>query len=66
MRDTDVPFVLGGGLAIWARGRSETEHDVDFFVKPEDAERAWKALEVAGFRTGSHPRLALHRFTRAK
>ena len=55
LRGADVPFVLGGGLAIWARGGPETEHDVDFFVKPEDAERAWKALEKAGFRTEEPP-----------
>jgi predicted nucleotidyltransferase len=55
LRDADVPFVLGGGLAIWARGGPETEHDVDFFVKPEDAERAWKALEKAGFHTEDPP-----------
>jgi predicted nucleotidyltransferase len=55
LRDADVPFVLGGGLAIWARGGPETEHDVDFFVKPEDAERARKALEEAGFHTEEPP-----------
>jgi predicted nucleotidyltransferase len=55
LRDADVPFVLGGGLAIWARGGPETEHDVDFFVKPVDAERAWKVLEEAGFRTEQPP-----------
>jgi predicted nucleotidyltransferase len=55
LRDTDVRFVLGGGLAIWARGGPETEHDVDFFVKPEDAERALRALEGAGFRTEEPP-----------
>jgi predicted nucleotidyltransferase len=55
LRDADVPFVLGGGLAIWARGGPETEHDVDFFVKPEDAERGLKVLEEAGFRTEQPP-----------
>jgi predicted nucleotidyltransferase len=55
LRDADVPFVLGGGLAIWARGGPETEHDVDFFVKPEDAERGWEALEQAGFHTEDPP-----------
>ena len=55
LRESDVPFVLGGGLAIWARGGPETEHDVDFFVKPEDAERAVKALEQTGFRTEAPP-----------
>jgi predicted nucleotidyltransferase len=55
LREADVRFVLGGGLAIWARGGPETEHDVDFFVKREDADRAVKALEQAGFRTEEPP-----------
>jgi len=55
LRDADVRFVLGGGLAIWARGGPETEHDVDFFVKPEDVERAVKALGEADFRTEEPP-----------
>jgi predicted nucleotidyltransferase len=55
LREAEVRFVLGGGLAIWARGGPETEHDVDFFVKREEAERAVKALEQAGFRTEEPP-----------
>jgi predicted nucleotidyltransferase len=55
LRDTGVRFALGGGLAIWARGGPETEHDVDLFVKAEDAERALQALETAGFRTEEPP-----------
>lgn len=55
LREADVQFVLGGGLAIWARGGPETEHDVDFFVKPDDAERACEALAAAGFRTEKPP-----------
>jgi hypothetical protein len=55
LREADVRFVLGGGLAIWARGGPETEHDVDFFVKPEDGERALRALEAAGFRPEEPP-----------
>src|SRR5436189_3306390 len=49
LRDADVPFALGGGLAVWARGGAKTEHDVDFFVKEDDAERAQQALVDAGF-----------------
>jgi predicted nucleotidyltransferase len=55
LREADVPFVLGGGLAVWARGGPETEHDLDFFLKPEDAERALEALADAGFRTEKPP-----------
>src|ERR671923_56245 len=50
LRDADVPYALGGGLAAWVRGGPETEHDADLLVKPEDAERALAALEEAGFR----------------
>lgn len=50
LRDAGVPFVLGGGVAIWARGGPETEHDLDYFIKPEDAERALQVLADAGFR----------------
>jgi predicted nucleotidyltransferase len=50
-----IPFVLGGGLACWARGAPKTEHDVDFLVRPADAERASKALEDAGMPTETPP-----------
>jgi hypothetical protein len=55
LRDNDVPFALGGGLACWARGGPQTEHDVDFILRPEDAERAQHALGEAGFRTETPP-----------
>lgn len=55
LRDADVDFMLGGGLAIWARGGPPTDHDVDFFVREEDADRALEALEAAGMRTENPP-----------
>jgi predicted nucleotidyltransferase len=55
LREADVPFVLGGGLACWARGAPKTEHDVDFLVRPRDAERAQQALAAAGMRTEKPP-----------
>jgi len=55
LNDAGVPFVLGGGLACWARGGPKTEHDVDFLVKPEDAQRAQQALAQAGMRTENPP-----------
>ena len=51
LRDAGVPHALAGGLAAWARGGPKTEHDVDFLVKPEDAERALEVLAEAGMRT---------------
>jgi hypothetical protein len=55
LRDADIPFLLGGGLAGWARGGPPTEHDVDFFVREEDSERALEALVEAGMRPERPP-----------
>jgi hypothetical protein len=55
LREADVPFLLGGGLAGWARGGPETEHDLDLMVKPADADRALEALEAAGLRSARPP-----------
>jgi hypothetical protein len=55
LQEEDVPFLLGGGLAGWARGGPKTEHDVDFLVRPADAERAQQALAAAGMRTEKPP-----------
>ena len=55
LRDADVGFVLAGSLAAWARGGPPTDHDVDFFVREEDADRALAALESAGMRSEKPP-----------
>jgi hypothetical protein len=54
-REHDIPFMLAGSLASWARGGPETSHDLDFVVKPGDAERALEALEAAGMKTERPP-----------
>ena len=53
--EEEIPFVLGGGLAGWARGGPKSEHDVDFLLLPDDAERALEAFERAGLRTERPP-----------
>jgi predicted nucleotidyltransferase len=55
LNEAGIGFVLGGGLACWARGGPKTEHDVDLLVKPEDADRAQEALAEAGMRTERPP-----------
>ena len=55
LREADVPYLLGGGLAAWARGGPETEHDLDLMVPPEHADRALAALQRAGFRAAKPP-----------
>jgi hypothetical protein len=55
LRDAGISHALTGGLAVWARGGAKTEHDVDFLVKPEDAEQAQRALADAGLRPETPP-----------
>jgi Nucleotidyl transferase of unknown function (DUF2204) len=52
---SEIPFVLAGGLAAWARGGPRSEHDVDFIVMPDDADRALDALADAGMKTERPP-----------
>jgi hypothetical protein len=55
LRDAGVPFLLGGGLASWARGGPPTDHDVDFLLRERDVERAEDALAEAGLRLERPP-----------
>jgi hypothetical protein len=55
LREAEVEFMLGGGLAIWARGGPATDHDVDFLVRESDAERGLDALVAAGMRAEPAP-----------
>lgn len=55
LRDAKVPFLLGGGLASWARGGPPTEHDVDFLLRERDVERAQRALADVGLRLERPP-----------
>jgi putative nucleotidyltransferase-like protein len=60
-READVPALLAGSLAVWARGGPETRHDLDFVVKPEDADRALEALEGAGMQPERPPEAWLYK-----
>jgi hypothetical protein len=55
LREADIPFLLGGSLASWARGGPETRHDLDLIIKPADAEPALEALQQAGMRPERPP-----------
>jgi hypothetical protein len=55
LRDAQVPFLLGGSLASWARGGPETRHDLDLMIKESDVERALTALDEAGMRIERPP-----------
>jgi predicted nucleotidyltransferase len=55
LRDAQIPFLLGGSLAAWARGGPDTQHDIDLMLKEEDVDRALAALEEAGFKRDIPP-----------
>jgi hypothetical protein len=55
LRESGIDHMLGGGLAIWARGGPPTDHDVDFLLREEDADRALDVLAKEGFRTERPP-----------
>jgi hypothetical protein len=55
LQRAEIPFVLGGGLSAWARGGPRSEHDVDFLVRPDDAETALTAFEQEGWKTERPP-----------
>ncbi len=48
LKEGGVPFALCGGYAAWVRGAPEPDHDADFLVANEEAERAAKVLADAG------------------
>jgi hypothetical protein len=50
-----VPFLLGGSLAVWARGGPESCNDLDIMVRESDADDALEALGEAGMRTERPP-----------
>jgi hypothetical protein len=55
LQASEIRFVLGGGLSAWARGGPRSEHDVDFLLKPEDADAALAAFDSAGWKTERPP-----------
>jgi predicted nucleotidyltransferase len=55
LQEREIPFVLGGGLAAWARGGPRSEHDVDLLIREQDADEALAAFEDKGMRTERPP-----------
>ncbi len=55
LREASIDFMLGGGLAIWARGGPPTDHDVDLYLRQRDAHDALEALVAHGLREDRPP-----------
>jgi len=55
LKARDLPFALAGGFAVYARGGTSSDHDVDFLIREQDASTVLEALGEAGFRTVTPP-----------
>jgi hypothetical protein len=55
LREAGLEFALAGSVACWARGAPQSRNDLDFLVRPEDAERGLEALTDAGMRAERPP-----------
>lgn len=55
LREAEIPFMLGGSMAVWAYGGPEPTNDLDLMLREQDAERALQILAGAGMRTDDHP-----------
>lgn len=55
LKETEIPFALVGGYAVWARGGPEPEHDVDFMVAESDAPKVAEMLSSAGLEIEQPP-----------
>jgi predicted nucleotidyltransferase len=55
LRDADIPYLLAGSFAVWARGGPAHDTDLDFAVKRDDVERAVEALVAAGMTSKPTP-----------
>lgn len=51
LEGSGVPFAVIGGVAASGLGRPRSTHDIDIFVRPEDAEATLRALANKEFRT---------------
>lgn len=46
-----VPYIVGGGISVWAYGRQRETKDVDVFTLPKYADDILQVLSSIGFRT---------------
>ena len=49
LKQTELPFALAGGFAVYALGGASSDHDVDFLLREEDLPAVQDALTGAGF-----------------
>jgi hypothetical protein len=56
LKRSGYPFALAGSVAVYAHGGSQNlQHDVDFVIRPDDAEAVARALRDAGLAVRTPP-----------
>lgn len=55
LKQSEIPFALGGSFAVYAHGGHSSDHDVDFVIREEDKERALEELAAVGFAVEQPP-----------
>ena len=51
IEEKDIHYALIGGIAVKELGRPRVTHDIDIFVKPDDADNVLEILKAKGFET---------------
>lgn len=49
VEENHIPYALIGGVAVKELGRPRVTHDIDLFVRPDDAEKVLQVLQGQGF-----------------
>jgi hypothetical protein len=55
LKQSEVPFALAGGYALWARGAPEPHHDVDFVLPEEQRDHVAGLLSDRGLEVVDPP-----------
>ncbi|GAA2570981.1 hypothetical protein GCM10010435_51480 [Winogradskya consettensis] len=55
LKQSEIPFALGGSFAVYAHGGHSSDHDVDFVIREQDRERALEELSSTGFEVEQPP-----------
>jgi Uncharacterised nucleotidyltransferase len=55
LKQSGIPFALGGSFAVYAHGGHSSDHDVDFLIREQDKERALEELAAVGFEVAEPP-----------
>lgn len=49
IEEKEIPYALIGGIAVKELGRPRVTHDIDLFIRPDDADTALEILQSKGF-----------------